>query len=178
MTDDLNTDEKNIHPIYWYVVQTKPLAEDIVRQHFTNAQFETFLPKIQQMVRGRQYARVKSLFPSYIFVHLDLNDANLYRMIKYTRGVRRILGNGIHPISVPDEMIEIIRERISTEGFIEQRLVLKKGEPVRIRSGPFRDLVGILDKPVSAKGRVQVLLNIMHHQIKCQLSAAEVEKIS
>lgn len=163
----------------WYVIQTKPTVEDLVEIHLKNAHFETFLPRIKTMVRGkkRAVARTKSLFPSYLFANLDLHDPNLYRMIKYTRGVRRILGNGTEPIPVPSEVIEIIRERMNAEGVIEQRLIMKKGDAVRIRGGVFRDLVGILDKPVSAAGRVRVLLKIMQHQVRCELSAADVEKV-
>lgn len=162
----------------WYVVQTKPTAEDNVQQHLKNADYETFLPKIRTMIKGtgRPSSRVKALFPSYIFVHMDLRDANLYRMIRYTRGVRKILGDGSLPVPVPDEMIEIIRERMNGEGIIEQRITMNKGDQVRIRSGVFKDLVGILEKPVSSAGRVKVLLKIMHHTIKCDISAGEIEK--
>ncbi len=162
----------------WYVIQTKPTAEDNVRLHLKNADIETFLPKIKQAVRGKKSSasRIKSLFPSYLFAHIDLKDPSLHHMVRYTRGVRKILGDGDKPVPVPDEMISIIRERIGEEGLIEQGLTMKKGDPVRIRSGAFQDLVGILEKPASAAGRVKVLLQIMHHQIKCDLSAADVEK--
>ena len=165
--------------VAWYVLQTKPTAEDNVRQHLTNADFETFLPKIKTMIKGtrKSSSRVRALFPSYIFVHIDLRDANLYRMIKYTRGVRKILGDGAVPVPVPDEMIEIIRERMDGEGIIEQAITMAKGDEVRIRSGVFKDLVGILEKPVSAAGRVKVLLKIMHNTIKCDMSAGEIEKV-
>lgn len=160
----------------WYVIQTKPLAEASVAAHLGNASFETFLPKIRTMIRGRKSSRVKPLFPSYLFAHIDLTDANLYRMIKYTRGVRKILGDGALPVPIPDEMIEIIRCRMDGDGVIEQRLTMQKGDEVRIRTGPFRDLVGILEKPVTATGRVRVLLHIMKHQIKCDLTAGDIER--
>ena len=166
--------------VLWYVIQTKPLSEDAVELHLKNASFETFNPKIRTMIRGAKkgVSRVKALFPSYLFAHIDLTDPNLYRMIKYTRGVRKILGDGACPVPVPDEMISIIRGRVDAEGVIEQRLVMKKGDAVRIRSGLFRDLVGILEKPVSSAGRVKVLLQIMRHQVRCDLSAGEVEKLT
>lgn len=164
----------------WYVIQTKPTVESLVQKHLANASFETFLPRIRTIVRGqkRGVSRIKSLFPSYLFAHIDLSDPNLYRMIKYTRGVRKILGDGAMPVAVPDEMINLIRDRVNEEGVIEQRLTMKKGDAVRVRSGLFRDLVGILDKPVSAAGRVRVLLQIMRHQVRCDLSAGEIEKLT
>lgn len=166
--------------IRWYVIQTKPTSEAAVQQHLKNADFETFLPRIRTMVRGqkRGVSRVKSLFPSYLFAHLDLRDPNLYRMIKYTRGVRKILGDRGLPVPIPDAMIAIIRERVDADDVIEQRLVMKKGDAVRIRTGMFRDLVGILEKPVTAAGRVKVLLQIMRHQVRCDLSAGEIEKLT
>jgi transcriptional antiterminator RfaH len=163
----------------WYVIQTKPTSEEAVCHHLKNANFETFLPKIQVMVRGsgKSVLRTRVLFPSYVFAHLDLNDANLYHMIKYTRGVRKILGDGGTPVPIPDEMIEVIRERVDADGLIEQGLVMKKGDEVRVRTGIFKDLIGVLEKPVSASGRVKVLLKAMRYAVRCELSAAEVEKI-
>lgn len=131
------------------------------------------------MVRGRKRptSRIKSLFPSYLFAHADLEDANLHRMVKFTRGVRKVLGDGKKPLAVPDEMIEIIRSRMGESGVIEQRLTMKKGDTVRIRGGIFKELIGILEKPVSAAGRVRVLLQIMNHHVRCEMSAGEVEKV-
>jgi transcription elongation factor/antiterminator RfaH len=162
------------------VIQTKPTAEEDVKKHLDNAGFETFFPKIRQAVRGhrRGITRARGLFPSYVFAHMDLRDLNMHHMIRYTRGVRRILGDGQTPISVPDELIAIIKERTSDDGIIEQGLIMKKGDSVRIRTGAFKDLVGILEKPVSAAGRVKVLLQIMHHKVKCDLCAEEIEKIT
>ncbi len=164
---------------HWYVVQTKPLSEGIVEQHLKNAKFETFLPRIKVLMRGkkRTMTRTKTLFPSYLFIHMDIADVNAHRMIRYTRGVRKVLGDGSFPVSVPDEMIEIIRSKMDGEGIIEQRLTMKKGDAVRVRSGVFQDLIGILEKPVSVAGRVKVLLSIMRHQVKCELSAADVERL-
>ncbi len=179
--DRVSNSESRItnHESRWYVVQTKPTAEAAVQQHLRNADFETFLPKIRTMVRssGRMVSRVKALFPSYLFAHIDLNDPNLYRMIRYTRGVRKILGDGAVPIPVPDEMIAIIRERVGQDGVIEQQMRLKEGTEVRIRTGPFKDLVGILERPVSAAGRVRVLLKMMKYAVRAEMSAGEVERI-
>ncbi len=163
----------------WYVIQTKPTAEDAVCTHLKNANFETFLPKIQVMVRssGKSVSRTRVLFPSYVFARFDLNQAGLHHMIKYTRGVRKILGDGDMPVPVPDEMIDIIRDRVDEDGVIEQGLVMKKGDEVRVRSGVFKDLIGILEKPVSASGRVKILLKAMRYAVRCELSAAEVEKV-
>lgn len=164
----------------WYVIKTKPLAEDEVRQRLARANFEVFLPRIKSIVRSRakSVARLKSLFPSYLFARLNLEDAEIYHMIKYTRGVHRILGSGAMPVPIPEEVIDCIRQRVNKEGVLEQALVFKKGDSVRIRRGPLRDLIGILEKPVSANGRVRVLLEIMRKVVRADLPCSEIERHS
>ena len=76
----------------------------------------------------------------------------------------------------PQMVLKAFRD--GADGVIEQRLTMKKGDEVRIRKGVFSDLVGILEKPVSAAGRVRVLLNIMRYRVRCELSAADVERIT
>lgn len=162
----------------WYVVQTKPQEEDLVRQRLEQAHFEVFYPRIRTAVRGvsRSTMRLKSLFPSYLFAHLNLDDANIIHLIKYTRGVRKILGSHT-PVPIPEMVIETIRRRVGTGDVLEQQMVFKKGDTVRIRSGWMRDLVGILEKPVSAQGRVRVLLNIVNKCIRAELSSADIERL-
>ena len=40
------------------------------------------------------------------------------------------------------------------------------GQVVRIRRGPLKDLIGILEKPVSDEGRVQVLFKLLKYPIR------------
>jgi transcription antitermination factor NusG len=66
---------------------------------------------------------------------------------------------------------------VSCEDVIEQQMVFKKGDQVRIRGGWLDDLVGILEKPVSPSGRVKVLLNIVNKCVRAELSSAEIERV-
>lgn len=164
----------------WYVIKTKPLAEEDVKIRLTRARFEVFLPRIKTVVRGRSkpVIRFKPFFPSYLFARLDMDDAEIFHMIKYTRGVHKILGNGSIPVPIPEEVVAIIMERVNKEGVLEQSLMFKKGDAVRVRKGPFRDLVGILEKPVSAAGRVRVLLEIMKRTVKTEIPCSDIERLS
>lgn len=170
---------KNGSRPFWYVIKTKPLAEEDVKTRLSRARFEVFLPRIKTIVRGhsKPVSRYKSLFPSYLFARLDLDDAEVFHMIKYTRGVHRILGSGAVPVPIPEDLIACIRERVNKEGVLEQGLVFKKGDPVRIKRGPLRDLIGVLEKPVSASGRVRVLLDIMRKVVKAELACSEIERL-
>jgi transcription elongation factor/antiterminator RfaH len=162
----------------WYVIQTKPQSEDAVKQHLEQARFEVFYPRIRAAVRGpaKPSTRIKSLFPSYLFAKLDVGDGNILHMIKYTRGVRKILGGGENPVAIPEEVVTTIRERVDEDGVVEQQLVFRKGDRVRIKSGWMQDLIGILEKPVSSEGRVRVLLDIVGKCVRAELSSAEIER--
>jgi len=164
----------------WYVIKTKPCAEDDVKKRLSRANFEVFYPRIKSIIRGRSkpMERFKSLFPSYLFARLNLDDPRIFHMIKYTRGVHRILGNGSLPVPVPETVVKVIQDRVNAEDVLEQQIVFKKGDSVRIRRGPLSDLIGILEKPVSAAGRVRVLLQIMRKVVRADLSCSEIERLS
>lgn len=164
-------------PCSWYVVQTKPQEEDLVRQRLVKADFEVFLPRIKAAVRGSRGAtRIRALFPAYLFMRCDFRDTNVVHMIKYTRGVRKILG-GNDPVPLPDVVIDTIKERVGEGDVVMQQMVFKKGDKVRIKNGWMEDLVGVLEKPVSAQGRVRVLLNIVNKAVRTELSSAEIEHV-
>jgi len=163
----------------WYVIQTKPQAENDVKLRLEKADFEIFYPRIRTAVRGatNKSTRVKSLFPAYLFARLDLKDGNVFNMIKYTRGVHRLLGGAHSPVPIPGSVVQTIRERVGEGDVIEQQMVFKKGDKVRIRGGWLDDLVGILERPVSPAGRVRVLLNIVNKCVHAEISSAEIEHL-
>ena len=120
----------------WYLVYTKPKNEDIVSQKFIDAGFEVLNPKLKERkVYRRKLQDITSpLFPCYIFVKFDRSEN--YRLVKYTRGVRSIVGTAYEPSVVPDEIIESIAGRLK-EGIVTIKPAkLKPGEEVVIKAGP------------------------------------------
>src|SRR3989338_1168927 len=109
----------------WYVVKTKPKKEDTVSGQLAGASFKVFLPKMLGDVSP------KPLFPSYLFVHADFENPFIHRLVRYTRGVSHLLGDGEGPQPIDDLLVETIRERTRDGSLIEQELLLKEGDPVR-----------------------------------------------
>lgn len=156
----------------WYVVQTKPRKEsDVVRQ-LGNARLETLNPKIRSFASG-----FKPLFPNYVFLRWNLTDAKNYHMIRYTRGVNKVLGTREFPVPVADEVIEVIKERLSPTSVLEHE-IMKVGSHVKVRKGLLKDLIGVLEKPVSADGRVAVLLKIHERYMKAAFHCRDVAPVS
>ncbi len=170
----------------WYVLQTKPQSEEKVCKQFANMQderfkserVEAFCPMIKCLKASRKASdcfRLKPLFPSYVFINWDLESAERHHLAKYTRGVNKILGDKERPIPVSKEIIDIIRGRENEDGFIEQK-TFKVGDQVKVRRGHLRDLIGILERPVSDSGRVAVLLQLFNRQMRVHLNCADIIK--
>jgi transcription antitermination factor NusG len=175
----------------WYVVQTKPLNEDRVCLQFKNASLrgseateaipcqsiETFCPKIKCMsISTDTKIKYKPLFPSYLFLHWDLGNPANHHCVKYTRGVNKVLGEGAEAIPIDDDVIETIKARVNEGGIIEQK-TFKVGDQIKVKKGHLRDLIGILERPISDSGRVAVLLNMFNRQMRVQMKCADIARM-
>lgn len=156
----------------WYVIQTKPRKEDEVSRRFVLARLEVLNPKIRSFTSG-----LRPLFPNYIFLRWELREAHNYHKIRYTRGVNKVLGTPEYPVPVSDDVIEVIRERLNPRNVLEQQ-TMRVGSRLKIRRGLLKDLIGVLEKPVSADGRVAVLLRIHEREMKAVLSCKDVALVA
>jgi transcriptional antiterminator RfaH len=143
----------------WYVVQSKPHKEEVVARSLTALGVDHFLPRILERVRagiGLQQ-RVSPLFPSYLFVNLDL--ARSGKDVRYTPGVRDFVRFASEPQSVPPHVISALRERIGPTGvFVPEKRHFAPGARLRIEEGPLRGLEVIFERELSGAERVAVLL--------------------
>lgn len=167
----------------WYVVHTKPKKEESVHQLFVKGGFEVFLPRIKTFFHSNRENSnlisdcIKPLFPSYLFIRLGMECFDDFRKIKFTRGVNKIIGDDEGPLPLPNEIIETIQTRIGARGFIEQGAFLKPQDRIIVKRGVLKDLIGILEKPMDDKGRVEVLFKIVHHQMRAKVYCGDLEKI-
>ncbi|MDO8520443.1 MAG: transcription termination/antitermination NusG family protein [Deltaproteobacteria bacterium] len=164
----------------WFIIKTKPQKDENVTSMVAKAGFEVFCPKIREIFYAKNVAsfRTKPLFPSYLFLHVDFDDPANVHMIKYTRGVSRILCAEGKPLPLAEQIVATIKARTNAQGIIERRqTVLKAGDPIRVRKGLLKDLIGILEKPASQEERVIVLLKLANYEMKAQLHWTEVEKL-
>lgn len=158
----------------WYLVYTKPKNEGIVSRKFTDAGFEVLNPKLKERkVYRRKLQDITSpLFPCYVFVKFDSIED--YRLVKYTRGVKSIVGTAAEPNIVPDEIIDSILARIKDGIVTFKPEELVKGEEVLIKSGPLAGLSAIFERELKGAERVSILLSAMNARVV--LDRALVEK--
>ena len=163
----------------WYCIHIKPTKEDSVCHLLEELpEVELFSPKIQRRkyLRSKPRMVVENLFPGYVFV--KINAPRYSQTIRYTRGVRRMVGDHTgHPWTVDEAIIDFIRSRID-QGFVDlEAPEFHAGEAVRITDGPLAGLHGIFISRMNATERVIVLLNTIENQARVQIEKRLISKI-
>ena len=149
----------------WYVVYSKPQSEDYAKFHLEAKGLQVFFPKLLLPQSTRRQKRVIPLFPNYLFIHINLFSHEYYAAI-WSPGVKRIISFNGYPASIEKVIVELLMQESSSEGIIAARSTLKTGQEVQITDGPFGGLIGIIQEPPNAKGRVKILLQILNRQAK------------
>lgn len=178
----------------WYVVKTKPKKEKDVENHLKAVTFEVFLPMMKAIgmrreARGKRFPHIpfplasspcdlKPLFPSYLFVRTDFDDPHIHRLIRFTRGVSKILGDTSGPVPLDNLIIETLMAHTRDGSLIEQRLLFKEGDEVRVKTGILKDLIGIVEKNMSETGRIRILFKWLSGNMKAILRYRLLEKVA
>ena len=158
----------------WYVLYTKPQKEDYARFHLSAKRLDVFFPQLWFPHSAKKRKRLVPLFPNYLFVRLKLFSEE-FSQAKWSPGVSRILSfNGI-PVPIDRRVVELLMQQVNQEGVIEARPNLTRGQEVRIVGGPFDGLLGIIQEPPNAKGRINILLQLLNRPTKADVPIEFVE---
>ena len=163
----------------WYVVYTKPKQERRVCLNLEAWQVETFDPKLLErrfnQFTGQPVYTAKSMFPNYIFVRF--NARTMLHNIVFTRGVQYVLcSNGI-PISIDEELIELIQSRVGESGFVRLENDFKLGDKVTIIDGPLQNLQGVFSEEMKDSERVLILLDVVKYQVRIATTRNQLRKV-
>jgi transcriptional antiterminator RfaH len=162
----------------WYVIQTKPKKEEEADSYLSTRGVEIFSPLMEAFTlrNGRMNKELKPLFPGYIFGKFDLEQN--YPLVRWGRGVKKVLGFGGYPTSISEEVVEIIKERTDTEGIVRVKQNFKANDVIRIKTGPLKDLLAIFERWVSDSERVRILLNLIGYQPAVEMHYSMIEKVA
>ncbi len=159
----------------WYAVCTTPRHEKRVAEFMADRRVELFLPTYQAARQWKKRPPViltLPLFPTYLFVKIA---PEMRGMVLGTPGVLSIVGSSRQPLAIPDAEIEAIRSGVLVGG-IEPHPYLAIGEKVKIKTGPFRGLDGIL---VRKKNSVRLVLSIelIMQSVSIEIDINDVEPL-
>ncbi len=155
----------------WFVINTKPKKEFQVEKLFTEGGIKIYNPKYMHE------NKIKVFFPGYAFIYFDFPAQ--YQLVRYTRGVKRVVGNKGSPTPIPEEVIREIKSR-EIDGLIELYKYGEEpevGDEIEVMEGPLKGLRGIFKKELTAKERVLILLNYVTYQGQLIIEKEKLKKV-
>ena len=161
----------------WYAVQTKPRKEELVRILLEQGGLTVFSPHVLEWSasRGRTRERVNLLFPGYLFVRMS--PAQDHTRVRWTSGVKRILGAQDRPEPVDASLVSELTARMGAKGYIVQRPVLRAGDRIEVRRGPFAGLLGVVESPSTGLERVRVLLTVFSRKTTVEVEGRDLVRL-
>ena len=155
----------------WFVLNTKPKKEFQVERLLEEGGFDFYCPRYIHETKG------KPCFSGYGFIFFDYPDQ--YRLVRYTREVKRVIGNQEGPIPIHEEIIQQSKKR-EINGYIEVDKYGKMpeiGDEIEIMEGPMKGLRGIFRKELTEKERVVILLNYVSYQGQLIIEKKKLKKV-
>jgi transcription termination/antitermination protein NusG len=172
---EINTNESAPIPCEWWAIYTRHQHEKTVAGSFSSNGLEVFLPlyTVVRQWKDRKKHLSLPLFPCYVFLH---SESRRRVQVLSTPGVYSIVTSAGRPAAIPESEIEAIRRAVESPLPVEPHPFLRRGDWVRIKSGPLANVEGIL---VRKKGSYRLILSaeLLQKSIAVEVDASSVEAI-
>lgn len=182
----MNEIERNA--VAWYVLRVTYQREITASKALEELQIEHYVPTVKTRIRNEKGVAIgwktEPLVHNYIFVHDSYKN-----ILKIKQGkldyLRLIMGkddNGVMsvPQYVPDKQMQDFMKVVRTMGSkpVDPNIDLKKGDRVRVLTGPFEGVEGIYIKmPNRHEKRVVIKILGIAAVATVALNASDVEKL-
>lgn len=144
----------------WFIINTKPKQEFVAEKNLLELGIAVYLPRyIQHQKKNKEKIEVIApLFPGYIFARFDIHD--FYQKVRYTRGVKSILGSNEYLWTIDSAKILDIQSREDGGVVVLRRKEesFQKGDRIRIDEGDFDGWEGIFQEELPDQQRAIILL--------------------
>lgn len=158
---------------FWFALYTAPRHEKMIAEQIQRRGITCFLPLYKSMRRWKDRRKELDmvLFPGYVF--LQIAPQNRLQVLQLPGAVRLVSFNG-QPTPLRGDEIDTLRHHLSAQGKIEPHPYLRVGRRVRVHSGPFQGLEGIIQR---TKDRCRVIFSIdlIMRSIAVEVDGADVE---
>ncbi len=147
------------------VVRTKRHRERLVRAALIREGVPVYVPMIHQWPRPAVGSDVVPMFPGYVFCR---PSGGLLRTVATAVGVAGFLSFGDGPALVRAEVVGYLRSRAGEDGIIVVEPQFQ-GREVTITEGPLRGLHAIIERRMTARQRVLVLLELLKRPARVEV---------
>jgi transcription antitermination factor NusG len=92
--------------------------------------------------------------------------------------VAYVLPRAAQPAVLPDGLVDAVRLRASQPVDDARISRLKRGDRVTVVSGPFRWVEALFDRRLSGRGRIRVLLDLVHGSAALEVEADAIRPLN
>tara|TARA_Y100000780_G_scaffold228025_1_gene244876 strand:+ start:1445 stop:1987 length:543 start_codon:yes stop_codon:yes gene_type:complete len=157
----------------WYLVTCKPRQEERAATNLLNQGIEVFYPKltIEKLHKGRRSVKHSALFPNYLFICLESQNAN-FSAVKNTRGINGFVAYGSRYQIVPDSLIQQLKsERIESA----ESTLPKVGDTVSVHNHAFNNITAIYKEP-DGDMRSILLINLLNQKVEVSVDNKDLKQ--
>jgi transcription termination/antitermination protein NusG len=183
-----------LKPGQWYVIHSqsgyekKVMANLAARTQSMNMEdkiFESVIPmeEVVEFKNGRKQVVQKKVFPGYLLVRCDMDDATWY-CIRNTPGVTGFVGQARFDKKPTPLSRKEVETFLSAKGDGQEAAPRRKpkfeyevGESVRVKEGPFADFNGTVAEINPDHLKLKVLVNIFGRETLVEMDFAQVAKL-
>jgi transcriptional antiterminator NusG len=127
---------------------------------------------------GKRREVEKKVYPGYVLVEMKMTDASWY-VVRNTQGVTGFVGSpgaGEKPLPLAEKEVKTILKQMGIET-PKLKIDFKRGDRVKVTSGPFFDFTGTVDEIDAQKERLRALISIFGRETPVELEFYQVEKV-
>ncbi len=171
----------------WYIINTlsgyehkvAKLIKDHAEKKGFAAKFEEIVVPVENVTeikKGKKVTAEKKIFPGYIMIKMELDDAS-WNLVKNIPRVAGFLGGSGKPAPIPEREVTRLMQQVQ-EGSVAKELELSYdiGETIKIIEGPFQTFSGVVDDVDLGKKRLKVSVSIFGRPTPVELEFNQVEK--
>ena len=144
----------------WCIIHSKPKQEFCAEKNLKLLNINVYLPVYMKKIKKNKIKidRISPLFSGYLFAQFDIHD--FYQKVKYTKGVKSILGYNEYLWTIADEKIQDIKSR-ENNGIVLLRKredLFRKGDRILVDEGDFEGWTGIFQEELPDRERAIIML--------------------
>ncbi len=171
----------------WYAIQThggsemsvKKAVEMIFEQMGVSEKLTEILVPTEDVIEvknGEKKITERSLYPGYVFAHIDL-DMDIWHRIQSLPKVGRFIGESKKPTPLTEKDINVILEKAAKKAAPKPKISFEVNESVRVTEGPFANFTGVVEEYDMVHGTLKLNVSIFGRSTPVEILYTQVEKI-